>query len=1056
MMSKPADLGPAERAVLDRELSRLPADLPLSRQDCVRSIEIACAASTYGFRVILSRFLWLVDPARPEGIRILAEGGPADAAALARTLVAPKEPVLDLIARRARMDRAFVERVYETVVAHGEPDDYRNITDLTEERILQEMSWWLTGLSFPEYYLHNTPPEVMARQIALNRLWELQGTDSAEYARMRVSSTGPDGSAMHWVNRSRSLEVEEEIERAYYAGDRRLNVAAVAPRADLLLYLVNLDPGAPSAAAFAEAAPPSFLRMTDPAAQRRYEQVWNEVQRSGTFAVALSRKPETGENRAMIGFPRGTINHFAANISRVMARAGIVPTRSYTVAFGGKRPVIIASLYARKEFPRDLLAQLVEVSLYPPGPSAALVERGALSPAEANFLHAMTQFVHQFITVPDPNIGLLAERFRTDRELSGILATIQTRLDRDNFTQALIEGVFLQWPEIVHDQFLLFKARLDPARGPSELAEEEVRKLLDCAISSARLTVFELEIARWGTRFVEAVERTNFFQPVKAAHSFRLAPAALPVASLGAVPYGVFFVVGRDFQGFHVRFTDIARGGIRLLVSPTTDDYLRNADYLFEECFSLAFTQNKKNKDIPEGGAKGIVLPVFASSRAEGEHAFRSYVEALLDLLAPPDPAAIKGWAEEMLFLGPDEGTAHLMDWASVRARERGYRFWKAFTTGKEAALGGISHKEFGITTQGVHRYVLGILRELGIAEESITKSQTGGPDGDLGSNEILVSRDRTVALVDGGGVLYDPDGLDRGELARLARAELDSSGFDEKRLGPQGFKVGVGERDRTLPDGTVVSSGLGFRNTFHLDQRMRADLFVPCGGRPKSISITNWKSLLDEEGRPMFRWIVEGANLFLTQDARLKLEQRGVVVFKDSSTNKGGVISSALEVLAGLALSDEEYQRLMMVGPDGVVPEFRRRYIAEVIATVVRRADQEFDLLWRTHQATSIPLAELSEGVSAKINEITRAVADSQLFDNAAVRAGAMMLHVPPVLLETVGMERLAARVPVAYQRAIVARAVASTFVYRFGVAAGFEDYRRFVEELARGAVKG
>lgn len=34
---------------------------------------------------------------------------------------------------------------------------------------------------------------------------------------------------------------------------------------------------------------------------------------------------------------------------------------------------------------------------------------------------------------------------------------------------------------------------------------------------------------------------------------------------------------------------------------------------------------------------------------------------------------------------------------------------------------------------------------------------QTGGPDGDLGSNEIKISKDKTIAIVDGSGVLYDP-----------------------------------------------------------------------------------------------------------------------------------------------------------------------------------------------------------------------------------------------------------------------------------------------------------
>jgi hypothetical protein len=47
---------------------------------------------------------------------------------------------------------------------------------------------------------------------------------------------------------------------------------------------------------------------------------------------------------------------------------------------------------------------------------------------------------------------------------------------------------------------------------------------------------------------------------------------------------------------------------------------------------------------------------------------------------------------EEILFLGPDEGTADVMDWASQRAKERGASFWKAFTTGKSRSLGGIPH----------------------------------------------------------------------------------------------------------------------------------------------------------------------------------------------------------------------------------------------------------------------------------------------------------------------------------------------------------------------------
>jgi glutamate dehydrogenase len=57
----------------------------------------------------------------------------------------------------------------------------------------------------------------------------------------------------------------------------------------------------------------------------------------------------------------------------------------------------------------------------------------------------------------------------------------------------------------------------------------------------------------------------------------------------------------------------------------------------------------------------------------------------------------------------------------------------------------------------------------------------------------------------------------------------------------------------------------------------------------------------------------VEGANLFITESARHILEDRGVILFKDASTNKGGVTSSSMEVLASLCMNDEEFARNMI-----------------------------------------------------------------------------------------------------------------------------------------------
>lgn len=73
-----------------------------------------------------------------------------------------------------------------------------------------------------------------------------------------------------------------------------------------------------------------------------------------------------------------------------------------------------------------------------------------------------------------------------------------------------------------------------------------------------------------------------------------------------------------------------------------------------------------------------------------------------------------------------------------MHARERGAEtWWKSFTTGKSAELlGGVPHDTYGMTSLSIRQYVLGIYSKLGLREKDITKVQTGGPDGDLGSSK--------------------------------------------------------------------------------------------------------------------------------------------------------------------------------------------------------------------------------------------------------------------------------------------------------------------------------
>jgi glutamate dehydrogenase len=353
------------------------------------------------------------------------------------------------------------------------------------------------------------------------------------------------------------------------------------------------------------------------------------------------------------------------------------------------------------------------------------------------------------------------------------------------------------------------------------------------------------------------------------------------------------------------------------------------------------------------------------------------------------------------------------------------------------------------MTTRSIHQYVTGIYEKLSLDEASCTKFQTGGPDGDLGSNEIKISHDKTIAIVDGSGVICDPSGLNREELLHLAMKRRMIANFDVSKLGPGGFRVLVDEHDVTLPDESIVEDGLQFRNEFHLHPLSSADVFVPCGGRPEAVDINNVHRLLDGgEGKPRFKYIVEGANLFFTQDARLRLEQAGAIIFKDASANKGGVTSSSLEVLAALAFTDEEFGKNMQV-TDGVVPEFYAAYITQVHEIIERNAALEFECLWREHARCGQPISTLSDDLSLAILRLNAELQEAGvLWENEALRRLIIREALPPLLVERIGLDVILKRLPESYLRALFGSNLASRFVYQHGITPNQFAFFEFMAE--------
>jgi glutamate dehydrogenase len=952
---------------------------------------------------------------------------------------------LKQIAKKSALTEIQLTEIEKSILAKG---------FFTPKAIREEIDWFCTRLGMNEYYFQTTPLKTIADHIEALKSAEIMAALQQEKILEIDLGTERKNGAIYLVDDThvRAREVESRIEKKYprhrvhsyrtvgkVLGIEHLRMYFVyKPRCNMRRRREETD--------LKKIACRSFLNSSTPETLQRYQDVLIRSKGWETPLIEASVTADQKELRIMIVVDMESSGLFFSNISDVINSHGFVSNRKYIEPFANGKTIY--SIYLDAVSDEKILESLIEdislVYVIPKSPLSTLFREGKLTAQETVFGVSAWSFAHQFLTEYNEEYVKLAEVLKESPEMVGILRTMKTRLAKDTFNETRIWETLVTHYRILKKAFRLFDQKLNPLRKRHDIRVG--RRSLENVILQRVAGEIEQHIFRAVLLFIEIILRTNFYKKEKNSLAFMYAPDYLNKVEYPEIPFGIFQVIGQEFRGFHIRFRDIARGGIRIVRSSNFQNYLNNSDFIFDENYNLALTQQKKNKDIPEGGSKGTILLGW-DYQEKGETAFRKYVNGLLDLLLP-DASIVDGYGKEViLFLGPDEGTAHLMEWASQRAKILDYPYWKSFSTGKPVEFGGIPHDLFGMTTHSVHQYVLKIIEKMGLNESAITKVMTGGPDGDLGSNEIMISKDKILAIVDGSGVLFDPRGINRQELEKLAKQRKTISHFRKNLLSSKGFLVTTKDRSVTLPSVEKVANGLEFRNTFHLHPKFAADLFVPCGGRPGSININNWAEALDKRGRPRFRFIIEGANLFITQEARLRLEEKGVIIYKDASANKGGVTSSSMEVLASLALSDEEYEKLMRV-KGGRVDPFRRRYIEEIIDLIKENAALEFELIWKENERTKIPRSVLSDMVSNKINQITDAAYASELNKDEALFRNVIECCCPSSLIEQVGFEKFLKRVPDAYLKAIFSSRLASQYIYRYGLKVNELHFYTFLQE--------
>lgn len=830
----------------------------------------------------------------------------------------------------------------------------------------------------------------------------------------------------------------------------------------------------------------TFLKIASPNTKKIYSEIIDDVVVTTGPVIKYFPVNDSDEYRVIIGYKQKSSSRYNSALSDLANYYKLLTTRKYVEQFANG--VTIISMYVTSS---HKLKTPLDLSIYQVIKEASLLYciphnyfhnnfiKGDFSLQESIYAQCGVIFVTHFLNRLGPEYNKLTSLLDPSKSIqhAEVLNNLKKRLRAETYTQNYIQEVFQLKKDIIRKLYRQFadthyvRSSMEKTLSYQRLSqitpvgnEEEFEKLLnrECLQNEHHVLVLKALYV-----FNKSILKTNFFVSTKVALSFRLNPTFLPKSEYPDTPFGMFFIVGSDFRGFHIRFRDIARGGIRIVKSRSDDAYNVNVRNLFDENYNLASTQQKKNKDIPEGGSKGVILLDPGIAQSNPRQCFEKYIDSLIDLLLKQNIPGVKDTyvdlynKPEILFLGPDEGTAGYVDWATLHARSRGAPWWRSFLTGKSPKIGGIPHDEYGMTTLSVRSYVNKIYDELKLDSSSINKIQTGGPDGDLGSNEILLSRDENyIAIVDGSGVIVDPKGLNKTELLKLAHDRNMIDKFDSSLLSSDGFRVLVDDIDIKLPNGIVVGNGVSFRNNFHVTFKnyigdTKIDLFVPCGGRPAAIDTNNVQELIDEKtGKSIIPYFVEGANLFITQSAKLILEAAGCIIFKDASTNKGGVTSSSLEVLSALAFDDAGFLKNMCVDEKtNIKPKFYQDYVKEVQHIIVGNAELEFSSLWNLKATTSSTYTELSDKLSIAINKLADELANSKELwnDDVSFRNAVLYDALPQLLLKEIGIEQILTRVPETYLKALFATHLSSRFVYSRGIDSNPAKFLEFISSIKR-----
>ncbi|MBO4521177.1 MAG: NAD-glutamate dehydrogenase [Alphaproteobacteria bacterium] len=476
-------------------------------------------------------------------------------------------------------------------------------------------------------------------------------------------------------------------------------------------------------------------------------------------------------------------------------------------------------------------------------------------------------------------------------------------------TKRAVLQAYEDYPEIAEKFLRYFDLKFNPALAEKK-AYVELEKEIDAELpkNTALKAVFSV---------LKAMVRTNFYQGEKEYVSFKMISGEIQNLPK-PTPMAEIFVFSEHVDAVHLRFGKIARGGIRW--SNRKEDFRT-------EILSLVKTQQVKNVVIVPVGAKGGFFPKNPPKEKEeireyAINAYKTLIRGLLDItdnivngkiVAPKDVVRYDN-DDPYLVVAADKGTADFSNIANALSAEYGFWLGDAFASGGST---GFSHKGMAITAKGSWESVKRHFREMGRDSQTqdFTMVGVGSMAGDVFGNALLCSKhSKLIAAFSSSAIFIDPNPDPEAsfkERKRLFDLEAGWADYDRSVLSAGGGIYSRKEKMITISKEACSALGLS-QTVLTPDELMKAILSAPVDllyfggiGTYVKSSVETQMDAKDGSNDPCridapqirAKVIAEGANLGLTQKARIEYASRGGRLNTDAVDNSGGVDCSDHEV---------------------------------------------------------------------------------------------------------------------------------------------------------------